>query len=91
MPSTVRCFEATCRAARAAPHDCRALAPPRRVMSSSNMYLELLWPWLGLCLRFRLPSAVYREHHRARASQPYVKVSGLPCSHTCRLSTTEFS
>ena len=94
MPSAVRGSEATCRAARAAPHDCPALGPPRRVMSSSNMSSELPWPWLGLCLRSRLPSALYRGntllHCRARASRPYVEVSSLPCSHTCRLSATKF-
>ena len=63
MPSAVRGSEATCRAARAAPHGCPALGPARRVMSSSNMFLELPWAWSGLSLRYRLPSAVYREHH----------------------------
>ena len=62
MPFAVRGGEATCHAALAAPHDCPALGPPRCVMSSSNMYSELPWPWLGLSLRFRLPSTVYREH-----------------------------
>ena len=62
MPSAVWGSKATSGAARAAPHDCPALGPPRRVMSSSNMYPELPWPWLGLSLRSRLPSAVYREH-----------------------------
>ena len=63
MPSAVRGSEATCLAARAAPHACPALGPPRRVVSSSNMYPELPWAWLGLSLRFRLPSTVYHENH----------------------------
>ena len=94
MPSAVRGSEATCRGARATPHDGPALGPPRRVTSSSNMYPELPWPWLGLSLRSRLPSALYRgntlQHCRARASRPYVEVSGSSCSHMRRLSTAKF-
>ena len=70
MPSAVRGSEETCRAARAAPHDCPALGPPRRVTSSSNMFSELPWAWLGLSLRYRLPSTVYRDLH----------FTALPCT-----------
>ena len=70
MPSALRSSEAMCRAARAAPHGCPALGPPRRVMSSSNMSSELPWAWLGLSLRFRLPSTVYRDLH----------FTALPCT-----------